>query len=143
MKKPLIWTAIVFVLILMIWNIADNHVRGVKSEKEWFLTQLKFDFSAKLDSAEKPGQALLNVTHGQIDVAQESRVKEKLRFNGWVDLFIYRPDEKLDLMITGPAELKKGDSVYVNTDLKTAQFFRDGVMIYEQPLYKSLRGRPF
>jgi len=46
-------------------------------------------------------------------------------------------------MISDQAKLKTGDSVYVNTDLKTAQFFRAGELICEQSLLKSLRGRPF
>ncbi len=116
---------------------------GVKSEKEWYLSQLKFDFFGMLDSAEKRGQALFHVTKGRIDINRESQLKEELRFNGLLDLFLYRQDGKLDLMISDQIPLKKGDSVYINTDLKTARFFRAGEMIYEQSLLKSLRGRPF
>lgn len=143
MKKALIWTTIILLFSLLIWNMGSAHVKGVKSEKEWYLSQLKFDFSATLDSAERQGQALVNVVEGRIDFNRENELKKKLRFNGMLDLFLYRGDGKLDLMITNPVRLEKGDSAYVNTDLRKAQFFRDGQMIYEQPLLKSLRGRPF
>ena len=143
MKKALIWITIVAVLVLLVWNMGSDHVKGVKSEKEWYLSQLKFDFSGSLDSAEKRGQALFHITKGRIDINRESQLKEELRFNGLLDLFLYRQDGKLDLMISDQVPLKKGDSVYINTDLKTARFFRAGEMIYEQSLLKSLRGRPF
>ena len=143
MKKVLIWTAIIAVLLLLVWNLVSDHVTGVKSEKDWYLSQLKFDCSGTLDSAEKSGQALIHVKHGWIDVGKEARLKEDLRFNGLLDLFLYRQDSKIDLMISKDILLKKGDSVYINTDLKIARFFRDGEMIYEQSLLKSLRGRPF
>ncbi|WP_276371943.1 hypothetical protein [Chryseolinea sp. H1M3-3] len=143
MKKGLIWTVIVAVVLLLIWNLGSEHVDGVKSEKDWYISQLKFDFSGVLDSAEKKGQALIRVTRGHIEFDKEARLKDKLRFNGLLDLFLYRQDGKIDLMISGQVQLQPGDSVYVNTELKTAKFFRDGEMMYEQPLLKSLRGRPF
>jgi hypothetical protein len=143
MKRALVWTAIIAFFLLLVWNLGSGHVKGVKSEKHWYLSQLKFDFSGVLDSAEKIGQALFHVTHGRIDVNKEARLKEKLRFNGLLDLFLYRQDGKIDLMIPADILLKKGDSVYINTDLKTARFFRDGEIICEQSLLKSLRGRPF
>ena len=143
MKKALIWTAIVAFLLLLIWNMGSDHVNGVKSEKEWYLSQLKFDFSAVLDSAEEKGQALFHVTHGHIELDKEARLKDQLRFNGLLDLFLYRQDGKIDLMVSDEVQLEKGDSIYINTDIKIARFFRGGEMIYEQSLLKSLRGRPF
>ena len=74
MKKVLIWTAIIAVLLLLVWNLVSDHVTGVKSEKDWYLSQLKFDCSGTLDSAEKSGQALIHVKHGWIDVGKEANV---------------------------------------------------------------------
>lgn len=129
--------------MLLIANILWNHVKGVKSEKQWYLSQLHFEFSAKLDSAEKGGQALLRITQGHIDRQRETELKSDLKYNGWVDLFIYRPDGTLDLMITENIRLAQGDSVYVNTDSGVARFFRNGELIADHSLFKSLRGRPF
>jgi len=56
MKKALIWTAIIVVLVLLVWNMGSEHVKGVKSEKDWYLSQLKFAFSGTLDISEKTGQ---------------------------------------------------------------------------------------
>lgn len=143
MKRALIWGSSVFLLLLLTANIFWKHVKGVKSEKQWYLSQLDFDFSAKLDSAEKGGQALLTVTHGHIDRKREAMLKAKLQYSGWVDLFLYRADGKLDLMIPGKLHLVQGDSVYVNTDSGLVRFFRNGKQIAAHPLYNSLRGRPF
>ena len=143
MKKVRIWIGVVGIFILLLWSLGTDHMTGVKSEKEWYLSQLQFDFSGLVDSAEKKGQVLFHVTQGRIDVNKEAQLKDELRFNGLLDLFLYRQDGKVDLMISKDIPLKTGDSVYVNTDLKIARFFRGGKIIYEQSLLKSLRGRPF
>jgi hypothetical protein len=129
-------------MLLLLFNLGCRHVKGVKSEKGRYLSQLEFDFSGIVDSPEKKGQALFHVTHGRIDLDKESQLKKQLRFNGLLDLFLYR-DGMIDLMIPENIPLKKGDSVYINTNLKVARFFRRGKLISEHPLSKSLRGRPF
>lgn len=133
----------VIIACLLIFNIGSKHVSGVKSEKEWYLSQLDFDFSGVLDSTEKKGQALIRVTHGRIRFDREALLKKKLRFNGMLDLFIYRKDGTIDLMIPQDIHLRQGDSVYINTDLKIARFFRDAKLVHEHSLLKSMRGRPF
>jgi hypothetical protein len=143
MKKGLMWSAFICLAMVLLFNLGSDHVAGVKSEKEWYLAQLNFEFSGILDSAERPGQVLFHVTHGRIDLEKEATLKQELRFNGLLDLFLYRPDGKMDLMVPQYLSLKQGDSVYVNTDLQVAKFFRKGDEIGEQSLLKSLRGRPF
>ena len=143
MKRRMFLAVGAIIACVLIFNIGWKHVKGVKSEKEWYLSRLYFDFSGILDSAEKKGQALFHVTHGRIELDREARLKKELRFNGMLDLFLYRNDRKIDLMISQDIQLKKGDSIYINTNLKVARFFRNDLLIAEQPLLKSLRGRPF
>ncbi len=143
MRKRLLWGAAALGLLFLIWNMGRQHVDGVRSEKEWYLSELGFDFSGVVDSAEKKGQALFHVRHGKLDTERENVLKKELRFNGMLDLFIYRADGKSDMMLPDEAGVRKGDSVYVNSQLKIARFFRNDTMIYERSLLKSLRGRPF
>lgn len=143
MKKAGIWISVVSILFLLVWNIFSDHVNGVKSEKQWYLSQLKFDCSGTLDSIENGRHALILIKHGEIDFNKEARLKDELCFNGLLDLFLYRQDGRIDLLISGEPMLMKGDSVSINTDLGTARFFREGRLIHEQPLLKALRGRPF
>jgi hypothetical protein len=143
MKKNLTWAISAGIILLLLFNLGSRHVKGVKSEKDWYLSQLEFDFSGIVDNPEKKGQALFYVTHGRIDLNKESQLKKQLRFNGLLDLFLYRQDGKIDLMIPKNIALEKGDSVYINTNLKIARFFRRGELISEHSLSKSLRCRPF
>jgi hypothetical protein len=143
MKKNLTWAISAGIILLLLFNLGSRHVKGVKSEKDWYLSQLEFDFSGIVDNPEKKGQALFYVTHGRIDLNKESRLKKQLRFNGLLDLFLYRQDGKIDLMIPKNIALEKGDSVYINTNLRVARFFRRGEPIFDHALSKSLRGRPF
>ena len=143
MKKSIFWAIGVIIACLLLFNIGSKHVEGVQTEKEWYLSKLDFNFSGIIDSAEKKGQALFRVTHGKIQLDKEAKLKTELRFNGLLDLFLYREDGKIDLMIPEDIHLEKGDSVYIHTNLKVARFFRNGELVAEHSLLKSIRGRPF
>jgi hypothetical protein len=143
MKKRVIWIISISVLILLIGRILTRHINGVSSEKAWYISQLDFEFSGELDSADRPGQVLFHVTKGQLNSEKEKEVKAKLTHNGVLDLLLYRNDNKLDIMIIDPHDYVRGDSLYLNSKLNIVRFYRDGKLLGDHDLIKSLRGRPF
>ena len=143
MKKWITWIGVIGILIFLTTRIFTRHVSGVRSEKIWYIKQLDFEFSGELDSADRPGQVLFHVTKGHLNTQKEKEVKEQLKHNGILELLLYRSDSRLDLMIVDPHHYIKGDSIYLNTNLNIARFYRAGKLIGEHELVKSLRGRPF
>lgn len=143
MKGKVIWISIVCVLVFLTIRLFRNHGHGVRDEKVWYINELDFEFSGILDSADRPGQILFHVTSGQINRSKESELKKKLKFNGILELLLYRADGKLDLFIQDPHQFNPGDSLYLNSERGLVQFYRNGEMISEHALVRSLRGRPF
>lgn len=143
MTRKIIWIATITVLILLTVRMFAHHVNGVRNEKVWYLEQLGFEFSGELDSAGWPGRVLFHVTGGHLDTEKESEIKEQLKYNGMLDLLLYEDNGKLDLVIPDPHHYLPGDSLYLNSKLKVVRFYRDGKLLGEHDLVKSLRGRPF
>jgi len=143
MKKWITWGVVISVLTFLTTRISTHHVSGVKSERLWYIEQLHFEFSGKLDNLDFPDRVLFRVTSGQLDIEREKAIKEQLKYNGMLDLLLYRDDGRLDLMIIDPHEYINGDSLYLNSGLKIVRFYRNGEFIGEHNLIKSLRGRPF
>lgn len=143
MKKWIIWTGVICVLTFLTLRMFSRHVTGVKNEKVWYMNELGFEFSGRLDNDDSPGKVLFRVTGGQLNSERESTVNEQLQYNGMLDLLLYRSDGRIDLMIVDPHNYVTGDSLYLNSRLKVVRFYRYGKLLGEHDLMKSLRGRPF
>lgn len=143
MKKKVIWISAIVTLTLLIIISFRQHVRGMKDEKDWYIKQLDFEFSALLDSAERPGQVLFDVANGKLNREKEKQIASKLKYSGVLELLLYRPDGKLDLLITNPHDFRQGDSLYLNSNRNLVSIYRKGKLLSEHSLVKSLRGRPF
>jgi hypothetical protein len=143
MKKWITWVGLICALIFLTVRMFFHHLTGVKNEKIWYLNELSFEFSGKVDNDDSPGRVLFRVTGGQLNSKRESTVNEQLQYNGMLDLLLYRSDGRMDLMIVDPHNYVTGDSLYLNSRLKVVRFYRHGKLVGEHDLMKSLRGRPF
>jgi len=143
MKKYIIWISIIGILIFLIISTFRGHVNAVKDEKISYVKQLDFEFSGLLDSAERPGQVLFHITSGKFSRDTEREIGTKLIHNGVIELLLYRPDGKLDIMLNGSHDSRQGDSLYLNSNRNIVAIFRHGKLLSEHSLVKSLRGRPF
>jgi hypothetical protein len=119
-----------------------QHVNGVKSERAWYIKELGFQFSATVDSI-RTGHIRIHKINGRFDSDKERRVKEKLEFNGRLDLFLYRTHDKLELMIDSAYNYRTGDSVFVDCNNSVVRVYRDKQLLSENSLLRSIKGRPF
>jgi hypothetical protein len=60
-----------------------------------------------------------------------------------LDLFLYRPENRIELMTDHTQQFHPGDSVYLNTTENVVRIYREGKLQYESDLLKYVRGRPF
>jgi len=143
MKKRLVWIAAIVILVLLVTRSFFNHVDNVEKEREWYIQQLDFDFSGVIDTIIPPGRVLFHVTNGILNRDRERHLHEKLRYNGMLDLFLYQPNDQVELIIPHSDQLRSGDSVYVNTDQRIVKILRGEKLLVEVDLIESMRGRPF
>jgi len=140
------WTltlSIAAILIILTYRLFNKHVAGVAAEKQWYIEQLNFKFSGVIDSVNRPGHILFSVTHGSLDRQQERRLNNRLTSNGVLDLFLYKPNERLELMLPHAHRFHGGDSIYINSSQNLVQVYRGDSLLLHHQLVPLLRGRPF
>lgn len=142
-KKWTLAISIGAVFIILSYRLFNKHVAGVASEKQWYVEQLNFKFSGVIDTVNRPGHILFSITHGSLDRLQEGRLNSSLKRNGVLDLFLYKPDEMVELMIPHANRFIAGDSIYVNSSLNIVKVYRGDSLLLQHPLVPLLRGRPF
>lgn len=142
MKTAIVVALCVGVLLLLIINLFRQHVNGVKSEREWYIKELGFKFSGLVDSV-RESHIRLHQISGRFDFDKERRVKEKLKYNGRLDLFLYRNERRIELMIDSSFNYKRGDSVFIDCEAGVVRLYRDKRRLAENSLLRSIKGRPF
>jgi hypothetical protein len=113
----------------------------VSEEKNWYLSELHFEFSAKIDSVVNANHILFHVVHGHLDKQREHQLSEKLRYWGRLILFRY-DDDKIEMMV-GMSNYQPGDSLYLSSDRNIVRIYDQKGGMKEYPLTGLLRGRPF
>lgn len=96
-----------------------------------------------VDSVNRPGHILFRVIQGHLDRQQEHYLNSRLKRNGVLDLFLYKPNERLELMIPHAHRFHSGDSIYVNSSQNMVQIYRGDSLLLQHQLVPLLRGRPF
>lgn len=142
MKRGLVIGLSILVLMLLTINMFRQHVSGVKTERAWYIKELDFQFSAIVDTVRQSHIRLKEIA-GRFDFDKERRVKERLKYNGRLDLFLYKRGKKIELMIDSSFNYRRGDSVFVDCNIGIARIYRNKKLLSENELIKSIKGRPF
>lgn len=142
MKKGIIITVSITVLLLLVINMFRQHANGVRSEREWYIKELGFQFSARVDTT-RESHIRLHQINGNFDFGKEQRVQEKLRYNGLLALFLYKNGHQIELMIDSASNYRNGDSVFVDCKNNLVRIYRHNQLLSENALLRSIKGRPF
>jgi hypothetical protein len=142
MKKGTVIALSGVILLLLTINMFRQHVKGVKSEREWYIKELGFKFSAVVDTV-RESHIRMHRMSGRFDFDKERRVKEKLKYNGRLDLFLYRNERRIELMIDSAYNYKRGDSVFIDCEAGLVSLYRNKQRLAENSLLRSIKGRPF
>lgn len=143
MKTWKIVTLSAIILLLLVVRIFRQHMDDFLKEREWYISKLNFDFSAEVDTVRKSSHVVFHVTNGNFDGYREYRLNQHLKHNGRITLFLYLPDQQMNLMSDSARLYQTGDSLYFNTSKNKVFVYRNKNLIFENELTKSLRGRPF
>ena len=140
MKKWTPWIIIVIVFLLLVARLIYSRVDHLKKEKAWYISELHYEFSGRIDSIVRPGRALVTITHGDFDSNREWQLKDSIQYHGLLHLFISR-EGWYDVRV--PLQTSLNDSLYVNSDNDQLSLYRNGELIVSRPLSESLRQKPF
>jgi hypothetical protein len=140
MKKWTPWLTGALIVFLLVLRLVFIHVNKLNDEKAWYISQLHYDCSARVDSIARPGRALLTVTGGSLDASREWKLKDELHAHGMLHLIIQR-NQWYDLRV--PDVTQKNDSICIQSDRDELSLYRNGALVLTRPLSESLRQRPF
>jgi len=152
MKKGLLITLSILILLFLIILLFINHSQNVKKERQWYIGQLHFDFSGEIDSSIflRKGLGLISfhVTRGNVDRSLESyenKLNDQLESNGNLRFLVFKSKEKIEIEfpMNRPTQYLPGDSICVNTNENHIVIYRNGKEISKVEAIESLRGRPF
>jgi hypothetical protein len=140
MKHRTRWIIAAVILLLLVLRLFYTHLTALSREKAWYISQLNFTFSARVDSVIRPGRALIEITGGDVDPHREWELKDDIKAHGILHLII-ASGGKYDLRL--PAAAMKNDSLSINSDADELSLYRNGQLIISRSLSASLRQRPF
>jgi hypothetical protein len=140
MKKWTPWLIGITILILLVIRLSYTYVNELEKEKAWYISELHYHCSLRVDSIVRRGRALVTLTSGVLDPQREWQLKDKLHAHGILHLIIVNR-QRYDLRVPGHTLAK--DSIYINSDRNLLSLYRDGKLLSNVSLTESLRQRPF
>jgi hypothetical protein len=140
MKKILPWLIAIIILIFLVARIFYRRVNRLGNEANWYISQLHYDFSAKVDSIVRPGRALISISNGNFETQREKKLQRELKYHGVLRILI-PVGERFDIRV--PGSCVKNDSLYINSTEDRLMLFRNKKLIVSRPLSTFLRRKPF
>ena len=150
MKKTLLILGGVGVAsLLMIARLFFRQDNRMTSEREWFASALRYEFSAQVDSVrmfnQHTGRLWCRITEGDPQIDREDSLKRLFKEHDMLYLIFHRSADSIIFIVPNGNMVAKGDSVRVSSQKNTIQFFRDGKQVATDRLSETLTGygRPF
>jgi hypothetical protein len=126
-------------------------MNGGMTERQWYTSQLHYDFSMRVDSIEMLhgdvglGKISSTITRGNPGESVEDSLNHHLNHHKSLLFLLKGSGHKREFIIMRAEYLKPGDSISVNSANDLIQFFRSGKLYYQNELSTTIeaRGNPF
>lgn len=147
MKNFLIGSSIFIVVVLFALRIVFIKSGGAKEEREWFVRNLKYEFSSEVDSVIMlrgdvgPGRLVCHLTGGNPDSTREDSLNHHLKDHKSLQFISHRNGRLLEFIILGAQNFIAGDSVHVSSENNSIRFFRNRKELSADPLSIMLEAR--
>lgn len=128
------------VMFLLVVRLIYTSATKQEEEKKWYIKQLDYDFSARVDSILYKGVAVIQITGGKFNPRKEKQLRRQLKEHE--RMFIVASGDGHQKMRVPFAALK-GDSVYVNSSDDVLSLYRGDSLLISRPLNVSLRFSDF
>src|SRR5688572_29175122 len=120
MKKTLlILGGIGLLCLLLIIRLFFKQSSGMTEEREWFVSALRYEFSAQVDSVrmfnEHTGRLWCRLTAGDPQVDREDSLKSSFKEHDMLYLIFHRSADSIIFIVPNGNLVSKGDSVRVSS----------------------------
>jgi hypothetical protein len=135
--------------MLLVIRLVYNQSNSMDDEREWFAKELRYEFSARIDSIrmfnENTGRLWCRITSGNPQTHREDSLKRHFKEHDMLYLIFHNSGDSIIFLVPEGKLLAKGDSVRVSSAKNAIQFFRDGKQVTADQLSNTLTGfsRPF
>jgi hypothetical protein len=150
MKKTLlILGGIGLFCFLLIVRLFYKQNSGMQSEREWFAKELRYEFSARVDSIqmlnEHTGKLWCSLTAGDPHIDREDSLKLLFKEHDMLYLIFKRKGDRITFLVPNGNLIHAHDSVRVSSSQNSIVFFRDNQQVAKDQLSATLTGfgRPF
>jgi hypothetical protein len=143
MKKKIIITSVVAAFVILTVQVIHEHITSIQNERYGYVNALGCQFSAKFDTLFNAHNIILTDIQGTFDYTKEQTLNTRLKYNGVLGLFLYRPNGNLVLRMSSVSAFAKGDSIYIDCTTNKVRIYHRKHFIAEEQLSNLLRGRPF
>ena len=144
MKTFLILAGIGLVCLLLIIRLFFIGRDNYQKEREWFTQNLKYEFSAEIDSIgmfnQTVGRVYGRITSGQPLTYREDSLRNSLKKHEKLRLITRHRNDSIVFVFFSAHETKKGDSLRVSSSANTITLFREGKQVMQTPFSDNLNG---
>jgi hypothetical protein len=140
MKKALIITGSILLLIFLAVNGIRLSISRQENEREQFVEQLNYDFSGKVDSVDansKFGKIKFHFTHGTFDKERQAQLNKELKHHDKIEILRFK-NERIEIAGKFASKCQPGDSLYINSGENKIVVYREGKVISEGQLTGSM-----
>lgn len=148
-KTLLILGGIGLVCLLLVIRLFYKQDKNMESEREWFARNLRYEFSAQVDSVrmfnEHSARLWCRVTAGNPQTHREDSLKILFKDHDMLYLIFRHSGDSIIFINPNGKGILKGDSLRVSSSANNIQFFRDGKPVWNDRVSNTLTGfsRPF
>lgn len=144
MKKTLLvlgGIALLFLLLVIRLFVVEHTV--TKEEQEWFVRELRYEFSAVVDSVKLYNNGVSGNIRGRIiagdpNTKREDSLKKSFKKHDQIYLVYKRSGDSIRFILPYANQIRKGDSIRLSSNENTIRVFREGKQVVNQPMHESL-----
>jgi len=122
--------------------VGYREANNLVDQKEWFIKELRYDFSAQIDSIDhfdnSDAYLICHLTKGQIKDGIEDSLNEFVTHYGHLRLLLGKPPEQMRIWTRTSNKYQVGDSVCLRSTEDVIEFFRYGRIIDQTTMNKAL-----
>lgn len=143
MKKTLLilgGVALVFILLVVRLFVVGSS--NAKTEQEWFARELKYEFSATVDSVKMfngaSGTLRARIIAGDPKIYREDSLKRHFKTHDMMYLIFRHSSDTILFVLPFANQVQKGDSIRFSSTKNRIEAFRNHQSVFYHPLSESL-----
>jgi hypothetical protein len=144
MKTFLIFAGVALVCLLLIIRFFFSQFSSHQKEREWFVRNIRYEFSATIDSVrmfnQVTGRLHARITAGDPRTYREDSLENSFKKHAELEFISKHRGDSISFFLHNANQIKKGDSVRVSSSGDAITIFREGKQVAVAKMSDSLNG---